>query len=146
MRCNGCANFFRDLFFITIPAVSLHFPFRWTAARISISRHSNSTLFFSSRLLPIFCFSLSFFHKKINRGRFVSTNLAQASSFVSLVTSFLFSFFFFPIPFRRASQRQRSLILNRGGYIYICTYEINRVRFRPMSMYALECIESRERI
>lgn len=61
--------------------------------------------------------SLSFFHKKINRGRFVSTNLAQASSFSP--PRFFFLFFFFPIPFRRASQRQRSLILNRGGYIYI---------------------------
>lgn len=118
MRCNGCANFFRDLFFITIPAVSLHFPFRWTVARISISRHSNSTLFFSSRLLPIFYFfslflSLFFSTKKINRGRFVSTNLARASSFVSL-TSF---FFFSPSsPF----VARRSLILNCGGiYIYM---------------------------
>lgn len=94
MRCNGCANFFRDLFFITIPAVSLHFPFRWTVARISISRHSNSTLFFSSRLLPIFYFSLSFyfFHKKINRGRRrISRKLLP--SFLSPPRFFLF----FPI-------------------------------------------------
>lgn len=148
MRCNGCANFFRDLFFITIPAVSLHFPFRWTAARISISRHSNSTLFFSSRLLPIFCFSLSFFHKKINRGRFVSTNLAQASSFrFSRHLVFFFFLFFFSYPL--SSREPTTTIVNFKPwwiYIYICTYEINRVRFRPMSMYALECIESRERI
>lgn len=93
MRCNGCANFFRDLFFITIPAVSLHFPFRWTVARISISRHSNSTLFFSSRLLPIFYFSLSIFStKKINRGRRrISRKLLP--SFLSPPRFFLF----FPI-------------------------------------------------
>lgn len=77
----------------SLSTLSLHFPFRWTVARISISRHSNSTLFFSSRLLPIFYFFffplfLSFPQKNQSR----SANLAQASSFVSLVPFFsLFS-------------------------------------------------------
>lgn len=134
MRCNGCANFFRDLFFITIPAVSLHFPFRWTVARISISRHSNSTLFFSSRLLPIFYFSLSFyfFHKKINRGRRrISRKLLP--SFLSPPRFFLF----FPIPFRRAT----TIVNFKLWWIYIYTKSIE---FDFDRTYTLKCIESRD--
>lgn len=130
MRCNGCANFFRDLFFITIPAVSLHFPFRWTVARISISRHSNSTLFFSSRLLPIFYFFSLFLSLFFPQKKSIAVASCRRIS-RELLRSFLSPRFFFSpsSPF----VARRSLILNCGGiYIYICTYEINRVRFRPM--------------
>lgn len=114
MRCNGCANFFRDLFFITIPAVSLHFPFRWTVARISISRHSNS-LRFSSRhdcFQSSISLSLSIFSTKKS---IVVVDESRASFFLRF-SRHLVSFFFFLSPF---VARQRSLILNCGGYIYI---------------------------
>lgn len=98
MRCNGCANFFRDLFFITIPAVSLHFPFRWTVARISISRHSNSTLFFSSRLLPIFYFFSLFLSLFFPQKKSIAVASCRRIS-RELLRSFLSPrFFFLPPP------------------------------------------------
>lgn len=121
----------------SLSTLSLHFPFRWTVARISISRHSNSTLFFSSRLLPIFYFffpPLSFFlfHKKINRGRRISRK--PLPSFLS------FLFFLFSPLFAQASQRQRSLILNCDGDIYI--YIDGKSIAFDLDRYTRECIES----
>lgn len=80
----------------SLSTLSLHFPFRWTVARISISRHSNSTLFFSSRLLPIFYFffpSLSFFSTK----KSIAVGESRASLFLRFSRSFFFSF----LPFSR---------------------------------------------
>lgn len=113
MRCNGCANFFRDLFFITIPAVSLHFPFRWTVARISISRHSNSLRFSSRHDCFQSSISLSLFFPQ--KKSIVVVDESRASFFLRF-SRHLVSFFFFLSPF---VARQRSLILNCGGYIYI---------------------------
>lgn len=79
--------------------------------------------------------SLYFFHKK--NQSWSSTNLAQASSFVSLATSFL-SFFSYP-PFRRAT----TIVNFKPWWIYIYTKSIE---FDFDRTHALKCIESRERI